>query len=72
MVNDLNAQTTATPQPLRQASTRPATARVQESRRSATNPRPQYRFATSILTHSLRPERPQKASNGKHVTNVRD
>ena len=74
MVNDLNAQTTTTAQPPRSttgSSSRPSTARVQDSRRSATNPRPQYRFATSILTHSLRPERPQAAGNGKHVTYVK-
>jgi len=75
VVNDLNAQTTTSaPQPPPRSTTtgsssRPATARVQDSaRRSATNPRPQYRFATSILTHSLRPERPQAAgaTNGQN------
>jgi len=69
VVNDLNAQTTTTAQPPRSttgSSSRPSTARVQDSRRSATNPRPQYRFATSILTHSLRPERPQAAGNGQN------
>lgn len=73
VVNDLNPQATTVIQPTRGqtgSNSRPATARVQDSRRSGTNPRPQYRFATSILTHSLRPERPQTASNGKHVTNV--